>query len=221
MRKSLKPALCRLRRNIPERHILWDRFHRAKIPHPVMEKSMDNILMEDKISFHEKMSLVAAIRRRLFDKNPMSYSFTRDRLRYNGYPCDGKQHSVKSTSLTEMLMDNAVKENKLFFLDKMSLVAAIRRRLFDENPLKYSFTLDRVRNTLKSFGRKQLCIKFSRILFHETLPNVQRRIIPRLFKFKDLMNKFRMKFDQAIHQELARIINLQTLLPRCRSMALM
>ena len=285
MRKSLKPALCRLRRNIPERHILWDRFHRAKIPHPVMEKSMDNILMEDKISFHEKMSLVAAIRRRLFDKNPMSYSFTRDRLRYNGYPCDGKQHSVKSTSLTEMLMDNAVKENKLFFLDKislvaairrrlfdgnlmsstftldrvrcngypcdgkqhsvkstsltemlmdnavkenklffldkMSLVAAIRRRLFDENPLKYSFTLDRERNTLKSFGRKQLCIKFSRILFHETLPNVQRRIISRLFKFKDLMNKFRMKFDQAIHQELARIINLQTLLSRCRSMALM
>ena len=89
---------------------------------------MDNIVMEDKISFHEKMSLVAAIRRRLFDKNPMSYSFTRDR-----YPCDGKQHSVKSPSLTEMLMDNAVKENKLFFLDKISLVAAIRRRLFDGN----------------------------------------------------------------------------------------
>ena len=30
---------------------------------------------------------------------------------------------------------------------------------------------------------------------------------------KDLMSKFRMNFDQAIHQELARIINLQTLFP--------
>ena len=50
----------------------------------------------------------------------MSSTFTRDRVSAMGTR-DGKQHSVKSTSLTEMLMDNAVKENKLFFLDKMSL----------------------------------------------------------------------------------------------------
>ena len=285
MRNSLKPALCRLRRNISERQILWDRFRRAKIPHPVMEKSMDKTVKEGRLFFHEKMSLVAAIHRRLFDKNPMSYSLTRDLLRNNGYPSDGNQHSAKPTSVREMPMGNAVKENKLFFLDKMSLVTAIRGRLFDKNPMSYSFTgdqvrynaypsdenqhginstsvmempmdhalkegklflrdkmslvtairrrlfdsnpmnstftRDQVRYTLNSFDRKQLCIKFSRILFHETLPNIQRRLIPRLFKFKYLMNKSSVKFDQAIHQELTRIINFQSLLPRCRSMALM
>jgi len=221
MRNSLKPALCRLRRNISERQILWDRFRRAKIPHPVMEKSMDNSVKENKLFFLDKMSLVAEIRRRLFDKNPMSYSFTGDRGRYNLYPSDENQHSVKSTSVMEMPMDHALKEGKLFLRDKMSLVAAIRQRLFDSNPMNSTFTRDQVRYTLNSFDRKQLCIKFSRILFHETLPNVQRRLIPRLFKFKYLMNTSSIKFDQAIPQELTRIINFQSLLPRCRSMALM
>ena len=149
---------------------------------------MGNAVKENKLFFLDKMSLVTAIRRRLFDKNPMSYSFTGDQVRNNGYPSDENQHGINSTSLTEMPMDHALKEGKLFLLDKMSLVAAIRRRLFDRNPMNSTFTRDQVRYTLNSFDRKQLCIKFSRILFHETLPNVQRRLIPRLFKFKYLMN---------------------------------
>ena len=59
-----------------ERHILRDRFYRAKLLYPVMEKSMDNAEKEDKLYFGEKMSQVAAIRRGLFDENSTTYSFT-------------------------------------------------------------------------------------------------------------------------------------------------
>ena len=68
-----------------------------------MEKSMDNA--ERKIKyFREKMSLVA-VHGEDYLTNPTTYSFTRDRVRCNGYPSDGK-----SLPFNENANGNVVKQ---------------------------------------------------------------------------------------------------------------
>ena len=220
MRTSVKSTICRLRRIIPERHTLWDRFYENRIPHPVMKESMDNALKEGKRSFPDKLPSVLATRRISFYQNPMGYSFTPDRVRYKRHSSREDKHRIQSTTRAiEKPMDSTGIESLLPFVQLLNWAAVTGRRLFDLKSMRYRLIPGRLECRSSLSKERHFVTKCPPMLFQISNHHDDGAYVPKVLKLMGFVWMTTKKFCQAMFPKLKRTPRVQTPLLRNRCMA--
>ena len=217
MRTSVKSTICRLRRIIPERHTLWDRFYENRIPHPVMKESMDNALKEGKRSFPDKLPSGLATRRISFYQNPMCYSFTPDRVRLKCHSSREDKHRIQSTiRAIEKPTDSTEIGSLLPFVQLLNWAAVTGRRLFDLKSMRYRLIPDRLECRWSLSKENHLVTKYTPMLLYMSNHHDDGASIPKVSKFTAFVWMTTKKFCQAMFPKLKRTSKMQAPILRSR-----